>query len=56
VFTVAGRLQIAPDRSYEFLGQVAPTAKTPPPVRDQMRFLGTPDAQGRYELRLSGRY
>lgn len=56
VFSIAGRLQVAPDRTYEFLGQLAPTAKTPPQLHEQMRFLGTPDAQGRYELRLSGRY
>ncbi len=56
VITIAGRLQVAPDRTYEFLGQVAPTAQTPQKVHDQMRFLGSPDAQGRYELRLSGRY
>lgn len=51
---LAGRLLVRPDRSYQFLGQLAPKAETPPAVRQQMAFLGTPNARGQYELRLEG--
>lgn len=51
---IAGRLLLAPDRSYEFLGQLAPKPETPAAVADQMRFLGSPNARGQYELRLEG--
>ena len=51
---IAGRLLLSRDRSYEFLGQLAPKPETPSPVADQMRFLGSPNARGQYELRLEG--
>lgn len=51
---LAGRLLLSADRSYEFLGQLAPKPDTPPAVADQMRFLGSPNARGQYELRLEG--
>jgi general secretion pathway protein N len=56
VVDLTARLQISSDRAYDFLGYVAPTASTPPPLLRQMQLLGTPDAEGRYELRFSGRY
>lgn len=52
---IAGRLLISRDRSYEFLGQLAPKAETPAAVVDQMQFLGSPNARGQYELRLEGK-
>lgn len=51
---VAGRLLLSSDRSYQFLGQIAPKAETPEALRNQMRFLGTANARGQYELRLEG--
>lgn len=51
---IAGRLLLGRDRSYEFLGQLAPKPETPSPVVEQMRFLGSPNARGQYELRLEG--
>ena len=54
VVDIAGSLEIAPDRSYEFLAQLAPKAETPSKLREQMRFLGTANERGRYELRLEG--
>lgn len=51
---IAGRLVLSLDRSYEFLGQLAPKPETPTAVADQMRFLGSPNARGQYELRLEG--
>ena len=51
---IAGRLLLDTDRNYEFLGQLAPKAETPANIADQMRFLGSPNARGQYELRLEG--
>lgn len=51
---VAGRLILKPDRSYQFLGQIAPKAETPDSLRSQMQFLGSANARGQYELRLEG--
>lgn len=54
VMDIAGRLLLGADRSYEFLGRVAATPDTPEVVRRQLQFLGTPNAEGQYELRLEG--
>jgi general secretion pathway protein N len=54
VLDLAGSLSLSPDRTYQFLAQVAPNANTPPDLREQMRFLGTPNERGQYELRLEG--
>ena len=52
---LAGRLSIAADRSYQFVGVVAPKDNTPPDLVEQMRFLGTANERGQYDLRLEGR-
>ncbi|NIL93701.1 MAG: type II secretion system protein GspN [Woeseiaceae bacterium] len=52
---LAGSLSISPDRSYEFIGLVAPKDDTPADMREQMRFLGTANERGQYEVRLQGR-
>ena len=54
VVDLAGSFEIGADRSYQFLGQLAPKEETPANLRSQMRFLGTPNDRGRYELRLEG--
>lgn len=54
VVDIAGSLEISRDRSYRFLAKLAPKAATPDRLRQQMRFLGTPDDRGQYELRLEG--
>lgn len=56
VIDLAGRALLTEGRNYEFLGRVAPTPQTPDKLRQQMKILGTPDANGQYELRLAGRY
>lgn len=56
VVDLTGRLRIDSDRAYDFLGYVAPTANTPPPLLRQLQLLGSPGAEGRYELRFSGSY
>ena len=42
------------DQSYTFLGQVAPKPETPAKLQQQMRFLGSPNERGQYEMRLEG--
>ena len=54
VIDLAGSLTLMPDRTYQFVGQVAPIDKTPSELRDQMRFLGSPNERGNYEVRLEG--
>lgn len=52
---VAGSLQISADRTIQFVAQVAAKNTTPAHLREQMKFLGTPNSRGQYELRLEGR-
>ena len=54
VVELAGSLSVSADRTYQFLAQVAPKDTTPTNLREQMRFLGTPNERGQYELRLEG--
>lgn len=51
---LAGRLLLSEDRSYEFLGQLAPKANTPAQLQSQLQFLGSANEHGQYELRLEG--
>ena len=54
VIDLAGSLTVSRDRSYQFLGQLAPKPETDEALRNQMRFLGSPNERGQYELRLEG--
>lgn len=54
VVELAGSLSVSSDRTYQFLAQVAPKDTTPENLREQMRFLGTPNERGQHELRLEG--
>jgi general secretion pathway protein N len=54
IVDIAGSLSLSPDRTYQFLAQVAPKADTPADLKEQMRFLGTANERGQYELRLEG--
>lgn len=54
VLDVNGNLVLQSDRTYSFVGQVAPAANAPAAVVEQLRFLGSPDAQGRREFRFEG--
>jgi general secretion pathway protein N len=56
VVDLAGSLQIMPDASYSFLGQVIAKPNTPDAVRRQMRFLGPANERGQQEIRLEGVY
>ncbi len=54
VVELAGSFTLANDRSYQFIGQVAPTDDTPTQLREQMRFLGSPNERGNHEFRFEG--
>ena len=54
VIDLAGSFSLGQDRTYQFVGQVAPTDDTPGELREQMRFLGSPNERGNYEIRLEG--
>lgn len=54
VIDLAGSLEISDDGNYQFLGLIAAKPATPPQVKEQMRFLGSPNERGQYELRLEG--
>lgn len=53
---VAGTIRMSEDRSYEVVGQVAAKPGAPAGVRQQLQYLGTPDARGLREFRLEGRF
>lgn len=54
ILDLAGSLSLSADRTYQFLAQIAPKADTPDQLREQMRFLGSANDRGQYELRLEG--
>lgn len=54
VLDVNGSLVLQRDRTYAFVGQVAPGPDAPAAVVEQLRFLGSPDEQGRREFRFEG--
>lgn len=56
VVDLAGSLQINPDATYSFVGQVVAKTNTPEAVRQQMRFLGPANERGQQEIRLEGAY
>lgn len=51
---LAGSLTIAADRTYQFVGKVAAKENTPARLQEQMKFLGSPDERGQYDIRLEG--
>ena len=54
VLDVAGTISLNQDRSYSFVGLVAPTNMTPPSIINQLRFLGSANEQGQHEFRFEG--
>lgn len=54
VIDLAGSLQLANDRNYQFIAQLAPKSNTPASLRQQMQFLGSADERGQHTLRLEG--
>ena len=54
VLDVAGSISLSNDRSYAFTGTVAALPGAPRGLTDQLRLLGSADAQGRREFRIEG--
>ncbi len=54
IIDVAGSLTVNSDRSYVFLAAIAPKPGADEGIRNQMRFLGSPNERGQYEMRLEG--
>jgi len=55
VVDLAGSLQLNPDKTYAFLGQVVQKPNTPTSLKNQLRYVPAND-RGQHELRLEGRY
>jgi general secretion pathway protein N len=53
---VSGSLTLGAQRDYTLEGQVAPRPNAPQSITDTLRFLGTPDAQGRRPFSIAGTY
>jgi len=51
---IAGRLQLSPDRTYQFLAQLAAKNNTPANIKQQLQYLGSANERGQHELRLEG--
>lgn len=56
IIDLAGSLQLNPDKSYAFLGQVVAKPGAPDSVKNQLRYLGPANERGQQELRLEGSY
>lgn len=54
VLDVEGTIELLDDRSYVFLGQVAPTAQTPPSITNQLQYLGSANERGQRPFRFEG--
>ncbi len=54
VFDLAGSLTVSADRNYQFIGKVAATGNTSEKLKQQLRFLGTPNDRGQHDIRLEG--
>ncbi|MGH8258092.1 MAG: type II secretion system protein N [Steroidobacteraceae bacterium] len=53
---VEGTVRLTPEPGYVVEAQVAPRAGAPPDIVNALRFLGTPDAQGRRPFSLAGTF
>lgn len=54
VMDVAGTINLNPDRSYSFVGTVAPTSATPASIVNQLVYLGSANERGQHEFRFEG--
>lgn len=54
VLDISGTLTLSDDRSYSLIGNVAPNNQTPVALGQNLRFLGTPDANGQRQFRFEG--
>lgn len=56
VVDLAGSLQLNPDKSYAFLGQVIAKPQAPDNLKNQIKYLPATNDRGQHELRLEGSY
>ena len=56
VVDLAGSLQINPDKTYSFVGQVVAKPNTPDALRQRLQYLPKTDRPGQHQLRLDGSY
>ena len=52
--TLNGNIVLSPNRDYQFIGNIGATGATPPAMRQNLRFLGTPDENGQHAFRFEG--
>jgi len=55
VVDLAGSLQLNPDKTFAFLGQIVQKPNTPESLRNQLRYVPAND-RGQHELRYEGQY
>jgi general secretion pathway protein N len=54
VIDVDGTISLNSDRSYTFIGTVAPTSATPASIVNQLPYLGSANESGRHDFRFEG--
>lgn len=54
VLDVEGTIDLLANRSYVFIGQVAPTPEAPASIINQLVFLGSPNEMGQRQFRFEG--
>lgn len=56
VLDLGGTIRLGRDRNYAFVGKVAAKPAAPVNIAQQIQLLGSPDAQGKREFRIEGRF
>ena len=54
VLELAGTIKLSRDRTYQLTGKVAATSAAPINIAQQLRLLGSPDAEGMRDFRIEG--
>jgi len=54
VLDVTGTISLTDDRGYAMVGFVSPNDETPPAINQNLRFLGSADANGQRQFRFEG--
>jgi hypothetical protein len=54
ILDVAGTVTVSSAMDYQFLGQIAETANTPPDISEKLAVLGTPNERGQRTFRFEG--
>jgi general secretion pathway protein N len=54
VLDVSGTIELRPDRTYSLAGRISATPAAPQDLVQQLRFLGSADADGMRSFRFEG--